>query len=81
MKGMQSCTICQSSNYIRSGFLSNLLWSPGGHCQFVTTYWAHLQKLWAEPGSGNNSQAVKICKLAKYRSNPHACIIKIRWCI
>jgi len=28
------------------------------------TYWAHLQKLWAEPGSGNITQAFKICKLA-----------------
>jgi len=26
MKGMQSCSISQSSNYIRSSFLSNLLW-------------------------------------------------------
>jgi len=26
MKGMQSCSISQSSNYIRYGFLSNLLW-------------------------------------------------------
>ena len=28
---MQSCSISQSSNYIRSGFLSNLLW-VNGHC-------------------------------------------------
>ena len=29
---MQSCSISQSSNYIRSGFLSNLLWEIPGQC-------------------------------------------------
>jgi len=28
------------------------------------TSWAHLQKVWVEPGSGNITQAFKICKLA-----------------